>query len=110
MSINLPTGGKSQPNSAPVQAPTVTTARVVRVERLHKLSVEQLEAKIALLPAKIKRKSDGIEKRIAKLREKLATYELFKKAEVAACSKILAERKKAPTAPNAGQPAPAKAA
>lgn len=111
MNANLPTGGKSQPNPVTAsQASSTATTRSVRVETLQKLSVEQLEAKIAALPAKIKRKAEGIEKRINKMREKLTAYEGFKRAEVEACKRLLAEKKKAASAPNAGQPAPVKAA
>lgn len=102
MSTNLPTGGKSQPNSAPTtQAPTATDARVVRVERLQKMSAEQLEAKIANLPTKIKRKEDATAKRITQLRSKLTAYTDFKRQEAEVCKRLLAERKKAASAPNA---------
>lgn len=109
MSI-LPTGGKSQENSASTQTQMVSNTRTVRIERLQKMNVEQLEAKIASLPAKLKRKSEAIEKRIAQMRNKLAVYTDFKQKEVEVCKRLVAEKKKAASAPNAGQPAPVKAA
>ena len=107
MNTNLP-GGKGQPTSAAVNvnpAQPSTSGRTVRIERLQKLSVEQLEAKIANLPNKIKRKTEAVEKRTAMLRERLATYESFKKAEVEVCKRLLLEKRKA--TPNAGSPAKA---
>lgn len=107
MSTNLPTGGKNQPNTVVAQTQTTTSSRVVQVERLKKLSAEQLEAKIANLPAKIKRKEDATAKRIAQLRSKLAAYTDFKGQEVEVCKRLLAEKKKAAPVPNVS---PAKAA
>jgi pyrrolidone-carboxylate peptidase len=107
MNINLPTGGKSQPNSAPVQSPAIAGNRVVRVERLQKLTIEQLEAKISNLPEKIKRKTEIAEKRIAKMREKLTAYTDYCKRTEIEIKRLLVEKRKAASVPNAG---PVKAA
>lgn len=110
MNTNLP-GGKGQSNPVTTtQTQAIGTSRTVRIERLEKMSDLELQSKISRFPEKIKSKTDAMEKRIAKLREKLAAYETFKKAEVSACKKILEDRKKSPTVPNAGQPTQAKAA
>ncbi len=100
MSTNLPTGGKNQPNSVAAQTQTTTNSRVVQVERLKKLSADQLEAKIANLPAKIKRKEDATAKRIAQLQSMLTAYADFKRQEVEVCKRLLAEKKKAAPALN----------
>lgn len=110
MNPNLPTGGKTQPTSPTTAQTQTASTRIVQVERLQKMSAEQLEAKIVALPNKIKRKAEVVEKRINQMREKLATYENFKKAEAEACKRLLAEKKKTSSVPNAGQPVPAKAA
>lgn len=90
MNTNLPTGGKTQASSGPVHPQGTPNARTVCVERLQKLSAEQLEAKIEVLPIKLKRKSETIEKRISEMRLKYAAYEDFKRKEVEACKRLFA--------------------
>lgn len=110
MSINLPAGGKPQSNATPSHTQDVGNTRVVRMERLNKMSIEQLEAKIASLPTKLKRKSDVIEKKISQMRDKLAAYTDFKQKEVDACKRLVAEKKKVTSIPNSPNAAAAKAA
>lgn len=110
MSINLPAGGKVQTTSVFNQTQEIANARIVRTERLNKMSTEQLEAKIAALPTKLKRKSEAIEKKIAQMRDKLAVYTDFKQKEVEVCKRLVAEKKKVASIPNSTQAVPAKAA
>lgn len=104
MSINLP-GGKTAPTTTHQQQED--KGRTVQIDRLNKMSDMELQSKIERLPGKLKKKSESTEKQISKLREKFSAYESFKKSEVAACKKILEDRKKVPAGPNVGQTAKA---
>lgn len=67
------------------------------LKKLERMSDAELEQRIAEASAKIQKKRAKLQAQIETLNEKLKEYASYKAADVEACKKLLADRKKGAT-------------